>query len=128
MPDDPCDEWPVWSEWSPMYDNRHRPTHHNLTDVKPFLSLAESRPWHLDRFNCRGDYVIPQKYLCHAGQHRWTEWTDYEPVWRPLEPVIAPPDAVPTDQPVEAYRWRHCECGAREREAWADHKREIFLP
>lgn len=70
--------------------------------------------------------MIPQAALCARDQHHWAAWGNFIPV-QP-EPMLAvrPRDVTPEYVPVEAYRWRYCECGAAEREAWADHTVKRF--
>jgi hypothetical protein len=64
--------------------------------------------------------VIPQAALCARDKHHWTAWGNFIPVPPVLMPRPIQGDVTPEYQPVEAYRWRYCECGAAERETWAD--------
>jgi hypothetical protein len=67
-----------------------------------------------------------QRVLCAAGVHDWTGWGDFTPVLPPFELITAPEPIDPTFRPVEAYRWRYCECGAAERETWHTRERQVF--
>lgn len=69
----------------------------------------------------------PQAALCARDQHHWTAWGNFIPVTPSIMPIaVRPRDVTPEYVPVEAYRWRYCECGAAERETWADHTVERF--
>jgi hypothetical protein len=121
---DPCDDvsaW-IWVQWTPvMMDSRTR--HIAISDPFTYPTFSEPPPYHLGRFNCRGDYVMDQRDACHHGHHRWSEWGNYIPAPLPPFPVThrdpGPPDIKPNK--IEAYRWRYCECGIAERETYADH-------
>lgn len=68
----------------------------------------------------------PQSVLCRLGHHRWTAWGNYIPVapeWLKTGAVVAsgPPDPAP----IEAYRWRGCECGVAERESYDGRDRNL---
>lgn len=69
-----------------------------------------------------------QRRRCRAGQHRWTAWGNFMPV-APKFPAAGymPAKPSPEFEPVEAYRWRECECGVRERETYQGD-RELFGP
>jgi hypothetical protein len=77
------------------------------------------------------DYVIPfeaqQAYLCRLGEHHWASWSDFVPVMRKISPYAfsAEPPSF-DDVKIEAYRWRYCRCGARQRESWNTHERITF--
>lgn len=51
-------------------------------------------------------------------EHHWTEWGWWDaklPDYSKMRFCVSS-DEPPEYTPVEAYRWRYCECGAAERE------------
>lgn len=67
--------------------------------------------------------------MCLSGHHNWTTWSNFVPVYPSLKAGMWREEApTPEYTPVEAYRWRHCQCGAAEREAYGTHERKLFGP
>jgi hypothetical protein len=67
-----------------------------------------------------------QRARCAADQHDWSWWSNFTPVLPPFKVMTAPEPIDPAFHPVEAYRWRYCECGAAERETWHTRERQVF--
>ncbi|CAN5558071.1 hypothetical protein BH09PSE4_BH09PSE4_00060 [soil metagenome] len=61
-------------------------------------------------------------------QHDWSAWGPFSvvPINYDTVTMVRAADVRPELTPIEAYRWRHCECGMAERETWADHSRVLF--
>lgn len=59
--------------------------------------------------------------------HDWSDWGlwEVEPPSSQAAHWVA--NVPPTLEPIEAYRWRVCACGARERERFHG-ERQVFLP
>lgn len=64
---------------------------------------------------------------CAYYGHRWTDWGPFIPVaWRAV--LVITTSGPPTSEPIEAYRYRRCECGMREQEAYAGAARTMEMP
>jgi len=62
---------------------------------------------------------------CARYGHHWTDWGPFIPVAWPAA-LVSATSSPPTNEPIEAYRYRWCECGAGEQEAYAGGERETF--
>jgi hypothetical protein len=98
--DDPCDDWPIAPSWTLERRNHIVP---------------------------RYDRQPPQAFRCHHGTHHWTGWSAYVPAPVTLA-FMAFPTEPPQPTPIEAYRWRYCECGASERQSFGDHTIQRYDP
>jgi hypothetical protein len=77
----------------------------------------------------RHAYDEMNKRFIIIGNHQWTFWGPWIPAPpRPLPGITRDEPPAPVYTPIEAYRWRYCECGAAERETHADGKIKRFEP
>jgi len=67
-----------------------------------------------------------QRIACQRGEHCWSQWGNFVPVIPRLTPASFTRDVPPNrPEPVLAFRYRYCECGATESEKWGDCSRTI---
>lgn len=66
---------------------------------------------------------LPQEVLCRNGQHYWGDWSPFRPAKKLPFASVFVTDVPPRPAPIEAYRWRHCDCGASEGEAYHGERR-----
>lgn len=58
--------------------------------------------------------------------HDWSDWSLFKPELLPPVQFVGDPYQVPKCEPLVAYRWRWCECGEAERQAYGSGKIERF--
>ena len=66
---------------------------------------------------------------CRGHTHEWSDWSMFVPAPLPCQPATCVPfEPSATPEPLEAYRWRHCDCGAAQSESWAHGVVRYYAP
>lgn len=73
----------------------------------------------------RYEYIMHME--CAAGRHHWSPWGPFEAAFDALPERYVTFDI--KNEPVEfkAFRWRHCRCGAAQRESYSGEQK-VFNP